>query len=92
MFVVIRYFNAGRAGMPFERTAWPGLTVFGGVRIGGEVVVDLSTGKEEGEWVARVDTSVEFPVGLEDDVFLHVSTALIHEVAGRLRALLVLRR
>lgn len=56
--------------MPFERTAFPGLTVFGRVEAGKEVV-DLSSSLEG--WEAEVDESVLFPIGLIDDVFLHVS-------------------
>lgn len=67
-FLVIRYFAASRAAMPFERTTLPGLTVIGSVEVG-EEIVDLSSAKD---WQARVDESVLFPTGLIDDVFLHV--------------------
>lgn len=56
--------------MPFERTATPGLTVTG--RIDADPnVVDLSTGSD---WQAQVDESIHFPLGLIDDVFLHVGS------------------
>lgn len=67
--MVIRYFASSRAAMPFERTSLPGLTVFGSVQMNSGVI-DLSSGKG---WQAQVDESVEFPTGLVDDVFLHVS-------------------
>lgn len=71
-FLVIRYFAASRSGMPFMRTAFPGLTVIGGVEKDGpgSTSVDLSTGDQ---WVAKADESIKFPTGLIDDVFLHVS-------------------
>ncbi|KAM5387014.1 hypothetical protein ACJZ2D_000307 [Fusarium nematophilum] len=64
-FVVMRYFASSRGGMPFERTAMPGLTVFGGVE--GQRL-DSSEG-----WLAEVDESILFPMGLVDDVFLHIN-------------------
>ncbi|OCF39437.1 alpha-L-rhamnosidase [Kwoniella heveanensis CBS 569] len=64
-FLVIRYFASSRGGMPFERTTFPGLTVFGSA---GEV--DLSS--KEG-WEAVVDESRLYPTGLIDDVFLHIN-------------------
>ncbi|ODN75043.1 hypothetical protein L202_06263 [Cryptococcus amylolentus CBS 6039] len=64
-FRVIRYFARSRGGMPFERTAFPGLTVVGSV--GGTDV-----GSKEG-WVGYVDEGTEFPTGLVDDVFLHIN-------------------
>ena len=70
-FLVVRYFAASRHAMPFVRTAFPGLTVVGVIE-DNNAVIDLSTGHE---WVARLDSSVEFPTGLVDDVFLHVSCA-----------------
>ncbi|KAL2788516.1 hypothetical protein BJX66DRAFT_352655 [Aspergillus keveii] len=69
-FVVIRYFAASRGAMPFQRTAVPGLTVFGRVESDGEDVVLDSAG---GQWEARVDESVTFPMRRVDDVFLHIS-------------------
>jgi hypothetical protein len=68
---VIRYFAASRGAMPFQRTAVPGLTVVGRVEsdASGESVVLDSAG---GQWEARVDESVTFPMGRVDDVFLHV--------------------
>jgi hypothetical protein len=70
IFVVIRYFAASRAAMPFVRTLFPGLTVIGNIETGGSTV-NLSS--REG-WQAQVDDSVLFPTGLIDDVFLHVSS------------------
>lgn len=68
VFVVLRYFNAGRSAMPFERTAFPGLTVVGTIETGTETV-DVQS--REG-WLVQVDESVRFPMGLVDDMFLHV--------------------
>jgi hypothetical protein len=68
-FVVVRYFAASRSAMPFERTALPGLTVVGKIEVGSEIV-DLSSSNG---WTAFVDESIQFPMGLADDVFLHVS-------------------
>lgn len=68
VFKVIRYFAASRTAMPFERTAFPGLTVIGSIEAAAETV-DLSSGKD---WQAQVDESILFPYGLVDDVFLHV--------------------
>jgi hypothetical protein len=67
-FVVIRYFAASRSAMPFERTSLPGLTVVG--KIEGAETVDISSSNG---WTAYVDESIRFPMGLADDVFLHVS-------------------
>ena len=69
-FVVLRYFVGTRAAMPFERTAFPGLTVFGQIEAG-EMMVELNSLMG---WEAEVDESVLFPTGLVDDVFLHVSS------------------
>lgn len=55
--------------MPFVRTALPGLTVIGNIETGQEVV-DLASSKN---WMVSVDESIQFPMGLVDDVFLHVS-------------------
>ncbi|KGO36821.1 Bacterial alpha-L-rhamnosidase [Penicillium expansum] len=68
-FVVVRYFAASRSAMPFVRTALPGLTVIGNIETGQEVV-DLASSKN---WMASVDESIQFPMGLVDDVFLHIS-------------------
>lgn len=71
--IVLRYFAATRAAMPFERTSFPGMTVVG--RTGsGEGSVDLCS--RQG-WLAQVDESVLFPTGLLDDVFLHVSIHIL---------------
>lgn len=66
--LVVRYFASTRSAMPFERTAVPGLTVVGTVEAGMEVV-DISSRKD---WQAQVDEGISFPMGLIDDVFLHV--------------------
>ncbi|KAH8680264.1 Six-hairpin glycosidase-like protein [Ilyonectria robusta] len=68
-FLVIRYYASSRTAMPFERTALPGLTVIGSVEADAEAV-DLSSGQG---WRAQVDESVLFPIGLVDDVFLHIN-------------------
>ncbi|RSL44316.1 hypothetical protein CEP54_014742 [Fusarium duplospermum] len=68
-FVVIRYFASSRGGMPFERTSLPGLTVFGSVSSDAN---EISLDSKEG-WQAVVDESILFPMGLIDDVFLHIS-------------------
>jgi len=71
-FVVIRYFASSRTAMPFERTSLPGLTVSGSLEVDGEVVeLNSSAG-----WQARVNESIDFPTGMIDDVFLHVSSEL----------------
>ena len=69
-FVVIRYFASSRSAMPFERTSLPGLTVSGSLEVNNEIV-DLSSSTG---WQAQIDESIEFPTGLIDDVFLHVSS------------------
>jgi len=68
-FVVLRYFASSRGGMPFERTSFPGLTVVGCV----ETAIETVNLESRESWVAQVDESVNFPTGLVDDVFLHVS-------------------
>ncbi|KAL2823214.1 hypothetical protein BDW59DRAFT_180787 [Aspergillus cavernicola] len=73
-FDVVRYFAAVRGGVPFQRTALPGLTVVGGVEVSdGEEreVVRLDSGGEG--WEGRVDNGITFPMGLVDDVFLHIN-------------------
>lgn len=70
-FIVVRYFSANRAAMPFGRTSFPGLTVFGTVNAG-EDLIELRSGEVK-EWKAEVNESIEFPTGSVDDVFLHVS-------------------
>ncbi|KAL4795812.1 hypothetical protein BDV19DRAFT_378566 [Aspergillus venezuelensis] len=69
---VIRYFNAVRGAMPFQRTAVPGLTVAGGVELDGGEIVDIGTEKVQ-DWTAWVDGSINFPIGLVDDPFLHIN-------------------
>jgi hypothetical protein len=68
VFVVVRYFAALRSAMPFARTSFPGLTVVGTVDAG-DCIVDLSS---RSGWQAQVDDTILFPMGLADDVFLHV--------------------
>ncbi|KAL9561437.1 hypothetical protein ACKAV7_014284 [Fusarium commune] len=72
-FVVIRYFAASRGGMPFERTAFPGLTVIGGVESDREFI---SLDSREG-WLAQEDSSILFPMGRPDDVFLHINEHIV---------------
>lgn len=69
-FEVLRYFAASRSAMPFERTAFPGLTVIGSVEAE-TTVLEISS---RVGWQAQVDDSILFPTGLLDDGFLHVST------------------
>jgi len=71
-FVILRYFNSLRSAMPFERTARPGLTVTGSVKTAHEAV-DLASSNN---WLACVDNTIQFPMGLVDDVFLHVRSFL----------------
>lgn len=62
--------------MPFERTSLPGLTVCGIVQTNTDgKFVDLGSSREG--WIAQVDNTVEFPTGLVDDVFLHVSSMFL---------------
>jgi hypothetical protein len=68
-FVVLRYFHSLRCAMPFERTALPGLTVIGNVETAAGESIDLNSSEN---WLGIVDQSVQFPMGLADDVFLHV--------------------
>jgi hypothetical protein len=70
-FSVLRYFASSRGAMAFERTALPGLTVVGHVEAGSESI-DLGSCQS---WKATPDESVQFPSGLVDDVFLHVSAS-----------------
>ncbi|KAG8631818.1 hypothetical protein KVT40_000958 [Elsinoe batatas] len=68
--VVMRYYAASRAAMPFARTAYPGLTIVGGLKSGSDVI-DLGTMCSG--WTARVNPEISFPTGLIDDVFLHIN-------------------
>ncbi|GAM37886.1 hypothetical protein TCE0_033f08183 [Talaromyces pinophilus] len=68
-FSVLRYFASSRGAMAFERTVLPGLTIVGHVEAGDDTI-DL--GSHQG-WKAAPDDSVQFPSGLVDDVFLHIS-------------------
>ena len=70
---VLRYFAANRVAMPFGRTSFPGLTVYGLIQ-GDSDVMELCS-KDVEEWRARVLNEVQFPTGLKDDVFLHVRIA-----------------
>lgn len=81
IFIVLRYFAASRAAMPFARTSYPGLTVHGTVEAGSEII-DLRTNED---WQAHVDKGVLFPTGLIDDVFLHVSVAQHSKISGILK-------
>ncbi|KUJ10533.1 alpha-L-rhamnosidase [Mollisia scopiformis] len=67
-FTVIRYFASSRTAMPFERSSFPGLTVVGDI-VSGATTVDLCSSKD---WIAQVDGSIRFPIGLVDDGFLHI--------------------
>lgn len=69
-FVVLRYFASSRGAMPFERTSYPGLTVVGTVELD-ETTMEINSIQD---WKAEVDESILFPMGLVDDVFLHVSS------------------
>ncbi|KAL4965464.1 uncharacterized protein BDV14DRAFT_208713 [Aspergillus stella-maris] len=69
---VVRYFNAVRGAMPFQRTAVPGVTVVGCVELDGGEVVEIGTERTE-DWRAQVDEAIQFPVGLVDDPFLHIN-------------------
>lgn len=71
-FLVLRYFAAVRGAMPFARTAFPGFTVTGLVRMT-EHSIDMAslTG-----WTAQVQAHVDFPLGLIDDWCLHVSLVM----------------
>ena len=71
--MVLRYFAANRAAMPFERTSFPGLTVYGIIESDSDAVTVSSA---DGGWQAQVNDSVQFPTGLIDDGFLHVSHSL----------------
>lgn len=53
----------------FQRTAFPGLTVIGRIETRDEVV-DINTASSK--WEAQIDESIQFPMGLVDDPFLHV--------------------
>ncbi|KAI0483398.1 Six-hairpin glycosidase-like protein [Xylariaceae sp. FL0804] len=67
---VIRFFAANRSAMPFERTAFPGLTMCGTVRIEGSS--DVSLDSDPRNWKAVVQDNILFPTGLIDDGFLHI--------------------
>ena len=62
---VIRYFPGARAGLPFVRSHQPGFTLFCVSE-----QINISTGGEG--WTAEVHDEIIFPMGLEDDGFLHV--------------------
>ncbi|KAF2226019.1 alpha-L-rhamnosidase [Elsinoe ampelina] len=68
--VVMRYFAASRAAMPFARTAYPGLTVVGDIKNGPD---SIDLGSMNPGWTARVNKGISFPTGLIDDVFLHIN-------------------
>ncbi|KAL4947659.1 hypothetical protein BDW69DRAFT_204185 [Aspergillus filifer] len=69
---VVRYFNAVRGAMPFQRTAVPGLTVVGCVELDGGEIIGIGTERTE-NWTAQVDEGITFPIGLVDDPFLHIN-------------------
>jgi hypothetical protein len=73
-FDVVRYFAGSRGAMPFQRTSTPGLTVIGRVETKNEVV-ELSSSHSH-HWRAQLDVSIQFPMGLVDDVFLHVRSSI----------------
>lgn len=75
--LVLRYFSAVRAAMPFGRTAFPGLTVSGIIRTP-ENDIDISS--RDG-WVAEILDNVQFPMGLHHDVFLHVRMLILSLIA-----------
>lgn len=77
---VLRYFAANRAAMPFGRTSFPGLTVYGLIEDGSDVLELCS--KDVQEWRAQVSTEVQFPTGLIDDVFLHVGLQGVYSMYG----------
>ena len=68
-FLVLRHFAAVRGAMPFARTAFPGFTVAGLVRMTGHSI-DMASLTD---WTAQVHSHVRFPLGLMDDWCLHVS-------------------
>ncbi|VUC26851.1 unnamed protein product [Clonostachys rosea] len=70
-FIVIRYFAASRGGMPFERTAYPGMTVISDPFAADDQSPNFDS--LEG-WQAEVDDTVLFPKGLLEDGFLHNSS------------------
>ncbi|KAJ5669428.1 hypothetical protein N7462_010498 [Penicillium macrosclerotiorum] len=72
-FTVLRYFASSRGAMAFERTALPGLTIFGCVETETETI-DLGS---QQNWKASMDESVQFPSGIVDDAFLHISERVI---------------
>jgi hypothetical protein len=65
---VLRYFPGVDAGIPFARTAKPGLTVLG--TVAGQ---DLSTGSGKGMWSCQVQGQVYYTSKSKQDIFLHVS-------------------
>lgn len=67
-FLVVRYFAAVRGAMPFGRTSFPGLTVSGHIQTNQDT---LKIASRQG-WKAQVLNDIQFPLGLIDDVFLHV--------------------
>ena len=77
VFLVLRFYAASRTASPFERTAFPGLTVFGSVSAAGS---DVDLASRTG-WEAQIDESVAFPSGLIDDFFLHVCVYYFHNLS-----------
>lgn len=69
-FVILRYFAANRAAMPFGRTIFPGLTVSGTIETGS--VAASFESRDVDSWQVEIIEDVDFPTGLADDVFLHI--------------------
>ncbi|KAF2166607.1 glycoside hydrolase family 78 protein [Zasmidium cellare ATCC 36951] len=67
---VLRYFAANRAAMPFGRTNFPGLTIYGAIDAGGQEL--KITSGDVREWRAQVHDEIAFPTGIIDDGFLHI--------------------
>lgn len=72
--LVLRNFSAVRAAMPFGRTAFPGLTISGVIKTSEH---DINVSSKKG-WDAKILDDVQFPMGLQDDHFLHVRVLSIH--------------
>ena len=66
---VLRYFATMRGAMPFARTPFAGFTAAGSIHVDKAPAINLQS--RDG-WAARVDDSIHFPTGLNDDMFLHV--------------------
>lgn len=73
---VLRFHLTARAGFPFVRSPFAGLTVVG--TVGNEDVGTLAPG-----WRACTDSSIKFPCGRPDDIFLNVSRSVGERADGR---------